>query len=226
MNKNPCEIIQDLLPSYIDELTSDVTNREVEAHMEGCEQCRNVFRQMKAPDIETEDKEEKEIDFLKKTKKKHRRNLILCVAVVWAIAVLVFGARYYLDGQYMNTDYLSYNLDVSGTELAVAVNSTSDQGIQNVEINEVEGVVEISVRCVPKSIFYQTTAEESYMASETIRQVWIGDRIVWANGEMISPLTSRLYAVYNPYIGNMPSNGKIVKVLNMTAYTGGFTNEL
>ena len=226
MSKIPCEIIQDLLPSYIDELTSDVTNREVEAHMEGCEQCRNVFRQMKAPDIEMADKEEKEIDFLKKTKKKHRRNLILCVAVVWAIAVLVFGARYYLDGQYMNTDYLSYNLDVSGTELAVAVNSTSDQGIQNVEINEVEGVVEISVRCVPKSIFYQTTAEESYMASETIRQVWIGDRIVWANGEMISPLTSRLYAVYNPYIGNMPSNGKIVKVLNMTAYTGGFINEL
>lgn len=46
------------------------------------------------------------------------------------------------------------------------------------------------------------------------------------NGEMISPLTSSLYAVYNPYIGNMPSTGKIVNVLNMTAYTGGFTNEL
>ena len=28
MSKIPCEIIQDLLPSYIDELTSDVTNRE------------------------------------------------------------------------------------------------------------------------------------------------------------------------------------------------------
>ena len=226
MSKIPCEIIQDLLPSFIDELTSDVTNREVKAHMTECEQCRNVFEQMKAPDTEAVENEEKEIDFLKKTKKKHRRNLILSVAVVWAIAVMFFGVRYYLDGQYMNTDYLSYNLDVSGSELSVAVNSTSEQGIQKVEINEVEGVVEISVRCVPKSIFYQTTAEESYRASETIRQVWIGDRIVWANGEMISPLTSRLYAVYNPYIGNMPSDGKIVKVLNMTAYTGGFTNEL
>ena len=194
--------------------------------MTECEQCRNVFEQMKAPDIETTETEEKEIDFLKKTKKKHRRNLILSAAVVWAIAILFFGARYYLDGQYMNTDYLSYNLDVSGSELSVVVNSTSDQGIQKVEINEAEGVVEISVRCVPKSIFYQTTAEESYTASETIRQVWIGDRIIWANGEMISPLTSGLYAVYNPYIGNMPSNGKIVNVLNMTAYTGGFTNEL
>ena len=60
MSKIPCEIIQDLLPSYIDELTSDVTNREVEAHMTECEQCRNVFRQMKAPDIEMADNEEKE----------------------------------------------------------------------------------------------------------------------------------------------------------------------
>lgn len=226
MSKIPCEIIQDLLPSYIDELTSDVTNREVEAHMEGCEQCRNVFRQMKAPDIEMAENEEKEIDFLKKTKKKHRRNLILCVAVVWAIAVGFFCARYYLDGQYLNTEYLSYNLDVWGTELAVAVNSTSDQGIQRIEINESEGVVDITVRGVPKSIFYQTTADASYTASEPIRQVWIGDRIVWANGKMLSPLTSSLYAVYNPYIGNMSFNGKIVKALNMTAYTGGFTNEL
>ena len=67
---------------------------------------------------------------------------------------------------------------------------------------------------------------QTYVASEKIRQVWIGDRIIWANGEAISSLTSALYAVYNPYIGNMPSNGKIVNALNMTAYTGGFTNEL
>lgn len=226
MSKIPCEMIQDLLPSYIDELTSDVTNREMEAHMMECEQCKNVLEQMKAPDMEDTEKEVKEIDFLKKTKKKHQKNIILCVAIVWAIAVMFFCARNYFGGQYMNTDYLSYNLDVSGTELSVAVNTTSKQGIQKIDISESEGVVEISVRCVPKSFFYKTTANSRYVASEEIRQVWIGDRIVWANGEMISPLTSSLYAVYNPYIGNMPSNGKIVNVLNMTAYTGGFTNEL
>lgn len=226
MSKIPCEMIQDLLPSYIDELTSDVTNREVEAHMMECEQCKKVFEQMKTPDSETTENEVKEIDFLKKTKKKHQKNIILCVAIVWAIAVLLFCARNYFAGQYMNTDYLAYNLDVSGQELSIAVNTTSKQGIQKIDINELEGVVEISVRCVPKSFFYKTTADARYVASEKIRQVWIGDRIVWANGEMISPLTSSLYAVYNPYIGNMPSNGKIVNALNMTSYTGSFTNEL
>lgn len=226
MSKIPCEMIQDLLPSYIDELTSDVTNREIETHMMECKQCKNVLEQMKAPDMEDTEKEVKEIDFLKKTKKKHQKNIILCVAIVWAIAVIFYCAGNYFCGQYMNTDYLAYNLDVSGTELSVAVNTTSEQGIQKIDFSESEGVVEISVRCVPKSFFYKTTANARYSASEEIRQVWIGDRIVWSNGEMISPLTSSLYAVYNPYIGNMPSNGKIVNVLNMTAYTGGFTNEL
>ena len=226
MSKIPCEMIQDLLPSYIDELTSDVTNREVKMHLRECEQCKHVFEQMKTPDMEVAEKEKKEIDFLKKTKKKHQKHIILCAAIVWAIAVMVFCARYYFAGQYMNTDYLAYNLDVSDAELSVAVNTTSEQGIQKIDISEAEGVVEISVRCVPKSFFYKTTANQKYVASEKIRQVWIGDRIIWANGEAISPLTSALYAVYNPYIGNMPSNGKIVNALNMTAYTGGFTNEL
>ena len=140
--------------------------------------------------------------------------------------MVFFCARYYFGGQYLNTDYLAYNLDVSGTELSIAVNTTSQQGIQKIEINESEGVVEISVRGVEKSLFYKTSADSEFVASENIRQVWIGDRIVWADGEMISPLASGLYAVYNPYIGNMPANGKIVNTLNMTAYTGGFTNEL
>ena len=226
MSKIPCEMIQDLLPSYIDELTSDVTNKEVEAHMTECEQCKKVLEQMITPDIETLEKEVKEVDYLKKMKKKHQKNIIFCVAIFFAITVIIFCARNYFGGQYMNTDYLAYNLDVSGAELLVAVNTTSKQGIQKIDISESEGIVEISVRCVSKSFFYETSADSKYVASEKIRQVWIGDRIVWANGEMISPLTSSLYAVYNPYIGNMSSNGKIVNVLNMTAYTGGFTNEL
>ena len=226
MSKIPCEMIQDLLPSYIDELTSEVTNREVESHVSECGQCKKVLDEMRASVLEPTEKEEKEIDFLKKTKRRHRKNIIICAAVVWAIAVLVFCARAYFGGQYVNAEYLAYHLDVSGQELSVGVNTASKQGIQKIEINESEGVVEISVRCVPKSFFYGTASKEQYTASQNIRQVWIGDRIVWANGEEISPLTSSLYAVYNPYVGNMPSNGAIVRALNMTAYTGNFKNEL
>lgn len=39
-------------------------------------------------------------------------------------------------------------------------------------------------------------------------------------------MTSNLYAAYNPYIGDMSADGKVVQALNMTAYTGNFKNEL
>ena len=75
MSKITCEMIQDLLPSYIDELTSDITNREIEAHMKECERCKKVLEQMRTPDMESSEKERKEIDFLKKTKKNIREIL-------------------------------------------------------------------------------------------------------------------------------------------------------
>ena len=42
-----CEIIRDLLPSYIDELTSDASNQEIEKHLDTCEECRDYLSSMK-----------------------------------------------------------------------------------------------------------------------------------------------------------------------------------
>ena len=63
-NKIPCELIRDLFPSYIDDLTSNVTNEFIEEHLSECEACRCVLESMKEPTTETEDTERRpEIDF-------------------------------------------------------------------------------------------------------------------------------------------------------------------
>lgn len=227
MNKLPCELIQDLLPSYVDGLTNEVTNKLVSEHINSCADCDKKYRQMKNPlASEDDERDAKEIDFLKTTKKKSRKTIIIATAVIWFVAVLVVCLRLGFSGSYMNTDFLSYNLNVSGTNMQLSVTSTGNAGLQLVDVNESEGVVEVSVRGVPSSLFYKKTKDLSFCASQEIKQIWIGDRIIWANGKQISPLTSNLYAVYNPYIGNMPANGDIVSVLNMTAYMGNFKNEL
>ena len=38
--KIPCDTVRDLLPSYIDKLTSETTNRLIEEHISDC--CINV----------------------------------------------------------------------------------------------------------------------------------------------------------------------------------------
>lgn len=46
-----CEIVRDLLPSYIDGLTSSVTNEEIEKHLDECVMCRQFYREMREKDF-------------------------------------------------------------------------------------------------------------------------------------------------------------------------------
>ncbi|MBS1315556.1 MAG: zf-HC2 domain-containing protein, partial [Anaerotignum sp.] len=41
-----CEIIRDLLPSYVDGLTSEESNREITAHLAECATCKEILEQM------------------------------------------------------------------------------------------------------------------------------------------------------------------------------------
>lgn len=43
-----CEIIQDVMPLYLDGLSGDVTNEIIEEHLKGCEKCRGVCEKLKA----------------------------------------------------------------------------------------------------------------------------------------------------------------------------------
>lgn len=82
-----CNIVRDLLPNYIDELTSETTNEEMEKHLENCAECRSIYEKMRVsvpPEISPEDRD---IRFLKKLKTKMMRKSIM--AAVFACIVLI-----------------------------------------------------------------------------------------------------------------------------------------
>lgn len=64
-----CAILRDLLPNYIEKLTSDETNQSIKEHLNGCVDCMEVYEHMKN-ELPTERASEvKHIsNFLKKTK--------------------------------------------------------------------------------------------------------------------------------------------------------------
>ena len=45
--KMSCDMIRDLLPSYLDELTSDESNQAINEHLRSCENCRNELERLK-----------------------------------------------------------------------------------------------------------------------------------------------------------------------------------
>ncbi len=86
-SKQNCKIVQDLLPNYIEKLTNEETNHFIENHIENCEECTNVLKNMNG-DLQLEKiNQNKEIKYLKKLK---RRNNIIYYFIL-LIVVLVLG---------------------------------------------------------------------------------------------------------------------------------------
>lgn len=48
MFENECDVVLDLLPLYIENKTSDESNRLVRKHLEECRECSEIYRSMTA----------------------------------------------------------------------------------------------------------------------------------------------------------------------------------
>lgn len=92
-----CDIIQDLLPSYNDKISSDATNKLVERHLKQCKNCTNVFNSMNK-DIDTKvlKNQDEQIDFLKGFRKDKIKTVIKAVLIVIIIILAYIDAVYYI----------------------------------------------------------------------------------------------------------------------------------
>lgn len=84
---NECKIIQDLLPSYIDKVTDEVTNQFVEKHLSECEVCKKILKNMNEEVVLDKVNEIKEINYLKKVK---RRNQLM-IGGFLVIMIIMIG---------------------------------------------------------------------------------------------------------------------------------------
>lgn len=86
-----CCIVRDLLPGYLEELTSEETSEEVRKHLKGCRKCRTVYEQM-AAEIQGEMlPEQKEVDFLKKLRTRIRQRYAFGAFLICAFTIGVTG---------------------------------------------------------------------------------------------------------------------------------------
>lgn len=94
--KLPCEIIRDLLPSYIDGLESDVTKQAVEVHLSECTECSRLCEAMKKENVpevnsELEQNTAEEKVILHKIKRKMNRKVKIAIGVGITAVILAVG---------------------------------------------------------------------------------------------------------------------------------------
>lgn len=94
-----CSIVQDLLPLYVEKLTSEESNIAIQHHLKQCEECRKHLENIQTP-VEFPTAPEKEIDYMKKVNHSLKRKNLILVSVAIAICITLFGAflRFYLIG--------------------------------------------------------------------------------------------------------------------------------
>ena len=237
MSNIPCEVIRDLFPSYIEELTSDASNILIKEHLSGCMECRKVLDSMTeknagaAPSRTEEDG--REIDFLRKNHRRNKWIIFGSIATVIIILAIIFITRYVI-GEYRDDptgDYYMWDLKVDDEHLSLYGWTVNDIfKITGIEFQEENGVLEGKTRYVPSgmiaSLIYRKPFYAQYTASEPIRQISINGRIIWNEGDTISMLASCVYQSRHEYIGDMSLNNITARCLCISSYLGPFVNEL
>lgn len=226
-NKLPCEMIRDLLPSYVDGLTSDVTNEVIREHIETCDECRKILQRMQEPENIEPEESEKEIDFLKKTRSKMRRMIVISIAMMVFLVTAIFFVYAYFVGDEAYADSVLCQTTVSGNEVNISGTVVdSARGISKIEFEEDDGVVNITLKATLVSPFHKGDFAVKYEADEPVTQVKIGNRIIWDHGEKISAETSAVYNAKHLYVGDMVANGTLASALGMPEVLGEFQNSL
>lgn len=97
-----CEIIRDLLPSYVDELTSEESNRVIEEHLETCAACRDALNAMKE-EVRTANSVEDNKKAIKPFQKL-RRSVWKAAGITAVVCVLLLGGLVYYFGHSWEAD--------------------------------------------------------------------------------------------------------------------------
>lgn len=96
MSHISCNVIRDLLPSYMDKIASDDSVKLVEEHLAQCSECRNFKDRMGKPDLYLSEKDGN-LDYMKKIRKLTTLKSSICFFLVLITGVIF--SRYTKDLQ-------------------------------------------------------------------------------------------------------------------------------
>ncbi|MCL2202976.1 MAG: zf-HC2 domain-containing protein [Defluviitaleaceae bacterium] len=86
-----CHTVKDLLPGYIEGLTSEETNADMAAHLQQCAQCHAAYEKMSTAVPRDLSPQVADIDFLSRLKRKIRRKSVRAALVICACMLVLGG---------------------------------------------------------------------------------------------------------------------------------------
>ena len=227
-NDLTCGVVRDLLPSYVEGLTSPESNTAVERHLSECPDCAQLRAALAGAPEQAAPEDTKEVDYLKKVKRRGWRRAAAAVAVTVLLFTAGAAAKLFVIGTPIQPQGMSWAIstDVPG-QLDIRVYSMwSGTACRQWETEqEPEGIVRVTCRQVLPSPISNSGDYRAVLNTEGVNAVYLGDQLIWQGGVEISPQIDRIYQAQTPYVGDAPAVGRVLNALRFDT-CGSYTLEL
>ena len=210
----PCAVVRDLLPIYVEGLTEPETNAAVEAHLKTCPACTARLAAMRAPEPPPEAETAKEVDYLKKVKRRSWKRVVLAVLVTVLVLMGALAAKLFLLGSAAGPESMVFYVEQSGEILSLRISSVaSANAYWGWNTKSQDGVVEISAREGLVSPLHNTASAKLDIPLEGVQEVYLCGRLIWQEGEVIARETLALMEAKTPYVGDPSALNRIAQAL-------------
>lgn len=221
-------MVRDLLPSYVEGMTSDETNAAVEAHLAACPDCAARRDAMAAPE-ETETAEQsREVDYLKTVKRKSGRRVLIAIACTILLITAGFAAKIFIIGTPAQEQdlFVAEAVEQNGILRLSISTPSSATAFWGWTVDTADGVADIHARSVLVSPLFPNGGGTVEVPLDGVDEVRLCGRLVWQDDTLIQERVARLYETKTPYVGDMPALNQVANALDIQGRLGSYTNSL
>lgn len=214
----PCAIVEDLLPAYMEGLTSEETRQAVEAHLASCPACaakRAAMGAEEGPSPAETAETAREVDYLKAVRRRSRRRVAAAILCTVLVLLLGFAAKIFVIGEPLGPAGAAVSAQREDDVLRVQVSSAaSGNAFRGWTVEDRDGVVSITARSVLVSPLFRDGTGTVEVPLEGVTEIWLGEagwgRMIWQEDTEISADAWALYQAQTPYVGDNSAVGKVL----------------
>ena len=218
----PCAIVEDLLPAYVEGLTSAETTAAVEAHLASCPACaakRAAMGTEEGPSPEEAEETAREVDYLKAVRRRSRRRVAAAILCTVLVLLLGFAAKIFVIGEPLGPTGVTVAAQRMDDVLRVKVSSAvSGNAFWDWAVENQDGVVSITARSVLVSPLFRDGTGTVEVPLEGVTEIWLGEagegRMIWQDDTEISADAWALYQAQTPYVGNNSAVGRVLAAVD------------
>ena len=217
-----CAIVEDLLPAYVEGLTSEETTAAVEAHLASCPACaakRAAMGTEEGPSPEEAEETAREVDYLKAVRRRSRRRVAAAILCTVLVLLLGFAAKIFVIGEPLDPDGVVVSSQESDDVLQVQISSyASGNAFHSWTAENQDGVVVITARSVLASPLFRDGTGTVEVPLEGVTEIWLGEagegRMIWQDDTEISADAWALYQAQTPDVGDNSAVGRVLAAVD------------